>query len=649
MKIRIYTIIVVTSLALMTACQSKKTDKEPFIANLNRVEFNELSILPLKATDVSIRKHSIIIQMNPLLTLQTIDEEGIALYQGKRRLAHLPGRYEEIKIEQSSANSNRQFFVIALNQVTGYLDLFLIKDEQLSFLRSYSNLVNPELFCINVNKDHYVSIVAIDDIGIATEVIAFDFTSNQSINKELRRMAVSPQAEACAIDSINQLLYVAEEDIGVWKYSLNAESDGSKTPVLMNKPLGSINANIEALAVRADGSLLISLSNGEVLLSHHQHQISAKEVFEQNIEKLFIIDDQGTEIISAHQDQNSHYYSTLFTHKQQSDSIEKNLVNQTENIQTIINIVSNNETDEVGSSGDAADDPAIWINPNNLSQSLILGTDKKSGLNVFDLNGKSRQKLKVGRLNNVDVFSSTNSQNTPPRLIAASNRSNNSISLFTVDKRNQVKFLRNIPTTLSEVYGLCVGQNDLDAWVFINDKDGRYQQYRIDTSKENVNARLVKEFALPSQPEGCTFDPETSRLYMGEEKAGIWVLNVNSKSQSPEKIIKAENGLVPDVEGMEIYRTEKEKLLIVSSQGNDSYMIYDLNQQLKTRLNFKIIMNIGKGIDGVSETDGLTVTSSPLPGYPAGILIVQDGRNRLPEQTQNFKIIDWRSIQKALN
>ncbi|WMS88440.1 phytase [Pleionea litopenaei] len=649
MKIRIYTIIVVTSLALMTACQSKKTDKGPLVANLNRVEFNELSSLPLKATDVSIRQHSIIIQMNPLLTLQTIDEEGIALYQGKRRLAHLPGRYEEIKIGQSSANSNRQFFVIALNQVTGYLDLFLIKGEQLSFLRSYSNLVNPEQFCINVNKDHYVSIVAIDDIGIATEVIAFDFTSNQSINKELRRMAVSPQAEACAIDSINQLLYVAEEDIGVWKYSLNAESDGSKTPVLMNKPLGSINANIEALAVRADRSLLISLSNGEILLSHHQHQISAKEVFEQNIEKLFIIDDQGTEIISAHQEQNSHYYSTSFTHKQQSDSIERNLVNQTENIQTIINIVSNNETDEVGSSGDAADDPAIWINPNNLSQSLILGTDKKSGLNVFDLNGKSRQKLKVGRLNNVDVFSSTNSQNTPPRLIAASNRSNNSISFFTVDKRNQVIFLSNIPTTLSEVYGLCVGQNDQDAWVFINDKDGRYQQYRIDTFKEKVNARLVNEFALPSQPEGCTFDPETSRLYMGEEKAGIWVLNVNSKSQSPEKIIEAGNGLVPDVEGMEIYRTEKEKLLVVSSQGNDSYMIYDLNQQLRTRLNFKIIMNIGKGIDGVSETDGLTVTSSPLPGYPAGILIVQDGRNRLPEQTQNFKIIDWRSIQKALN
>jgi 3-phytase len=38
--------------------------------------------------------------------------------------------------------------------------------------------------------------------------------------------------------------------------------------------------------------------------------------------------------------------------------------------------------------GDAADDPAIWVHPVDPALSLVLGTDKKGGLNVFDLEGK---------------------------------------------------------------------------------------------------------------------------------------------------------------------------------------------------------------------------------------------------------------------
>ena len=43
------------------------------------------------------------------------------------------------------------------------------------------------------------------------------------------------------------------------------------------------------------------------------------------------------------------------------------------------------ETDEVLSAGDAADDPAIWISPNDENQSLIVATDERAGLCSFDL------------------------------------------------------------------------------------------------------------------------------------------------------------------------------------------------------------------------------------------------------------------------
>ena len=60
------------------------------------------------------------------------------------------------------------------------------------------------------------------------------------------------------------------------------------------------------------------------------------------------------------------------------------------------------QTESVPSQGDAADDPAIWVHPEEPAQSLVLGTDKKGGLNVFDMDGKRLQIISNGaRPNNV--------------------------------------------------------------------------------------------------------------------------------------------------------------------------------------------------------------------------------------------------------
>ena len=55
------------------------------------------------------------------------------------------------------------------------------------------------------------------------------------------------------------------------------------------------------------------------------------------------------------------------------------------------------------------------------------------------------------------------------------------------------------------------------------------------------------------------------------------------------------------------------------------------------------------GHDGASETDGLEVTSANLGGpWSQGLLVVQDGRKRMPESTQNFKLVPWADIARAL-
>ncbi len=55
-----------------------------------------------------------------------------------------------------------------------------------------------------------------------------------------------------------------------------------------------------------------------------------------------------------------------------------------------VSIPVNHQTAPVNAPADmdSADDPAIWINHQNPSESLIIGTHKKKGLYVFNLQGE---------------------------------------------------------------------------------------------------------------------------------------------------------------------------------------------------------------------------------------------------------------------
>ena len=69
-----------------------------------------------------------------------------------------------------------------------------------------------------------------------------------------------------------------------------------------------------------------------------------------------------------------------------------------------VTVTAKAETVPVGTSnGDAADDPAIWRNPTNPAASLVVGTDKKGGLYVYDLKGAQKSFLVAPGMNNVDL------------------------------------------------------------------------------------------------------------------------------------------------------------------------------------------------------------------------------------------------------
>lgn len=108
--------------------------------------------------------------------------------------------------------------------------------------------------------------------------------------------------------------------------------------------------------------------------------------------------------------------------------------------------------------------------------------------------------------------------------------------------------------------------------------------------------------------------------------------------------------LVADVEGMDIYRVnEKTAYLIVSSQGDFTYAVYDIANGHAYLGSFSVVNNIRAGIDGAQETDGLTITNQNLgENFPAGMLVIQDGYNRFPAEPQNFKYVSWLDVAKTL-
>ena len=67
------------------------------------------------------------------------------------------------------------------------------------------------------------------------------------------------------------------------------------------------------------------------------------------------------------------------------------------------NIYASYETPPVVTAEDAADDPAIVINFDNPADSLIFGTDKKSGVYLYDLKGNELSYAPLGNINNIDV------------------------------------------------------------------------------------------------------------------------------------------------------------------------------------------------------------------------------------------------------
>ncbi|GAB4549518.1 MAG: hypothetical protein Tsb0014_44180 [Pleurocapsa sp.] len=304
-----------------------------------------------------------------------------------------------------------------------------------------------------------------------------------------------------------------------------------------------------------------------------------------------------------------------------------------------------------------ADDPAIYVHPDNPENSFVITTFKNGGLRVYDLAGEEIQSITPEniRYNNVDLaygvqYTNQLGETSTVDLAITSDRANDTLAIFAIDPdTRQLTDVTafDIPETIFGVddgeataYGLATYTSVVDGknYVFVSQADGNKVAQLEITARLGaadgleVSAEVIRIIDVPVpegedaeeyQVEGMVVDRETGYLYLGQEDYGIWKYAAEPNDNSEPVLVDTVEGenLEADVEGLTIYYGEDGNgYLLASSQGDNTFAIYDRAGSNSYLGSF--------AVEGVEESDGADITSMPLgDNYPGGLLVVQDSSN----------------------
>ena len=307
------------------------------------------------------------------------------------------------------------------------------------------------------------------------------------------------------------------------------------------------------------------------------------------------------------------------------------------------------ETEGFPGSGDISDDSAIWADPADPANSVVIADNKSQsggGIGVFDMSGNLIHFRPDGMIGNVDLRAGFPSSGSSMVLVGGNNRSDNTLALWSLDTAARTLSpvaARSIETAAPN-YGFCMYRSRASGkfYAFVTPNGpGSVQQFElIDDGAGKVDASLVRTLPVSSITESCVADDELGHLYVGQEGTGVWKYGAEPDAGTSRRSVDEAGAgrLEADIEGMSIaYGADGAGYLFVSSQGNSTIAIYDRagdNPFLKT---FEVA---GNGtVDAVTGTDGLDVTSENVGlKFGQGLLVVHDESNQ-GGGTSNLKYV----------
>jgi 3-phytase len=294
-------------------------------------------------------------------------------------------------------------------------------------------------------------------------------------------------------------------------------------------------------------------------------------------------------------------------------------------------IPSNAETVAVAHSGDAADDPTIWVNDLDPAQSRIIGNDKKGALNMYRLDGTLVTSLSTGTFwGNSDVRGN---------LLAVAR---GGIQLVSVSASS----LTQVGSITTSGEGLCMFQSPTALYVFNVTRGGLVREYEVNALQ--TGGRLVRSFNLGSEGEGCAVDDQAQALYISQEDVALWRYGANPwDGTSRVAVDTAVPGgqITPDAEGVAV---TGDRVLVSSQNGTTGWKSYFTAYTRDTN-GYVGAFRISNGLssDDCDRTDGISAYGGYLgPDYPSGLFVCQDGNNTTPGPSgnQDFKLVPWQAL-----
>lgn len=513
----------------------------------------------------------------------------------------------------------------------------------------YQNVFNGQLLVTTYEEFGQVSQYRLQhDNGRLSSLL-----HDEELARPVRRFEVGGELSACVADDELGVLYVAEQNLGIWRYGADPENVKERSLLAATEPFGALQeiegmdvlytaGDNRVIAADEDQGYFVFGSDGQALGEFHLDGFDEAKQFSLGRASWF-----------ANTGLDEPRYQRFDT---QALLSELNIADALSDVRDLsasgaLQIMAQAETQAVDDDGDAADDSVIWVHPSQPERSLIIGTNKQGGLMAYNLDGEELQYLELGEPNNVDLRWLGDTA-----VAVASNRDLNSLAFFRIgDSRQPIELLPvqgdntvedQLQSDLNEVYGLCLYQSASGNYVFVNGKSGEVEQYRFELQRNRIHAERVRTFNVPSQPEGCVADDADQTLYLGEEDAAIWRFGAEPDSGSEGEVVLRVDGerLTADIEGLTIYHSADQHWLLASSQGDNSYAVFDIDADLAMVGRFRIVENSLNGVDGASDTDGIAVTATALgAAYPRGLLVAQDWYNidaDFQPENQNFKLVD---------
>ncbi|MBL7843962.1 MAG: phytase [Cyclobacteriaceae bacterium] len=285
------------------------------------------------------------------------------------------------------------------------------------------------------------------------------------------------------------------------------------------------------------------------------------------------------------------------------------------------------------------DDPAIWINPKDSTDVLIVGTDKggdtnEGGLYVFNLEGKIVNRFwPLKRPNNVDIAYGLKLGKDTVDIAVCTERNTNTIRVFTLPDLTPID-AGGIPVfegeSMRDPMGIALFTNREDNKIYAivgrktGPQDGSYLwQYLLeDDGSGKVIGSLKRKFGFYSgkkEIESIAVDNELGFVYHSDEQHGIHKSYAHPDSSNVELALFGTSGFTEDIEGISIYKLNKSTgYILVSDQQAGKFRVFPREGQPDRPHEHPEIFVVPLAI---AESDGSDVTSQSLPGFPHGLFV----------------------------